>query len=169
MNDLSDITYIEGILPKEYGADAVEIPGAAAVLESLDKAGARWGVVTSGTCALVDGWIQALKLTRPDVVVTAEDVERGKPEPQCYLLGRSRIGLDESKTNILVLEDAPSGIRAAKAAGFKVLALCTTHTPAQVRECEADWIVQDLRSISINGVVDGKIQVEIRDALGGGG
>lgn len=161
---MTDVRHIEGLIPKEYGEDATEVPGAGALLESLDKAGARWGVVTSGTCGLVDGWIQVLGLTRPRVIVTAEDVERGKPDPQCYLLGRSKIGLDdESFTDILVLEDAPAGIRAGKAAGFQVLGVCTTHSPAQVRESGADWVVEDLRSVSVKGVVDGgKIQIEIR-------
>lgn len=65
----------------------------------------------------------------------------------------------------MVLEDAPSGIRAGKAAGFKVIALTTTHTLEQCREAGADWIVEDLRSISVKGVEDGKLQLEIRNAF----
>lgn len=125
-------------------------------------------MVTSGTRDLIDGWIQVLKLTRPQVVVTAEDVERGKPDPQCYLLGRSEIGIADSEegTEILVVEDAPSGIRAGKAAGLKVLALTTTHTQEQVRESGADWIVKDLRSVAIKGKTeDGKVQIEIGNTL----
>lgn len=64
-----------------------------------------------------------------------------------------------------MLEDAPSGIKAGKAAGFKVLALTTTHTLEQVRDAGADWIVEDLRSVSVRGVEGGRMQLEIRNAF----
>lgn len=158
------MNYIEGRIPKEYGSDAVEIPGARQLLTELEETGARWGVVTSGTRSLIDGWLGVLKLTHPEYLVVAEDVEQGKPDPRCYLLGRKRLGIEDS-TAIAVLEDAPSGIKAGKAAGFKVIALTTTHSLAQVQEAGADWIVRDLRSISVKGVVDGQLQLEIRNAF----
>lgn len=130
----------------------------------MEKSGARWGVVTSGTRALVDGWLDVLKLTHPEYLVVAEDVELGKPDPRCYFLGRKRLGIEDS-TEIAVLEDAPSGVKAGKAAGFKVVALTTTHSLAQLQEAGADWIVEDLRSISVRGVVDGQLQLEIRNAF----
>lgn len=158
-----DVGYIEGRIPREYGSDAVEIAGARQFLTTLDKTGARWGVVTSGTRALVDGWLGVLKLTHPEYLVVAEDVELGKPDPRCYLLGRERLGLGDS-TSIAVLEDAPSGIKAGKAAGFKVIALTTTHSLPQLQEAGADWIVEDLNSVVVKGVEDGKLQLEIRNA-----
>ncbi|BAE64165.1 unnamed protein product [Aspergillus oryzae RIB40] len=133
------------------------------LLSQLDDAGACWGVVTSGTRALVDGWLGVMNLTHPKMLVVAEDVELGKPDPRCYLLGRKRLGLEHS-SSLVVLEDAPSGIRAGKAAGFKVIALTTTHSLEQLQEAGADWIVEDLRSLSVKGVVDGRILLEIRDA-----
>ncbi|PYH92177.1 HAD-like protein [Aspergillus ellipticus CBS 707.79] len=158
------VSYVEGRIPKDYGSDAVEIPGARYFMSALDDAGARWGVVTSGTRALVDGWLGVLNLAHPKVLVVAEDVELGKPDPRCYLLGRTRLGLEHSSA-LVVLEDAPSGIKAGKAAGFKVIALTTTHSLAQLQEAGADWIIEDLRSISIKGVVDGQMQLEIRNAF----
>ncbi|KAB8220286.1 HAD-like domain-containing protein [Aspergillus novoparasiticus] len=157
------VSSIEGRIPKEFGSDAVEIPGARYLLSQLDDAGACWGVVTSGTRALIDGWLGVMNLTHPKMLVVAEDVELGKPDPRCYLLGRKRLGLEHS-SSLVVLEDAPSGIRAGKAAGFKVIALTTTHSLAQLQEAGADWIVEDLRSLSVKGVVNGRIQLEIRDA-----
>lgn len=159
----TDVSFIEGRIPKEYGSDAVEIPGARQLLTALEKTGASWGVVTSGTRALVDGWLNVLKLTHPEKLVVAEDVELGKPDPRCYLLGRTQLGIENS-SSIAVLEDAPSGIKAGKAAGFKVIALTTTHSLAQLQDAGADWIVEDLRSISVKAVVDGQIQLEIRNA-----
>jgi glycerol 3-phosphatase-1 len=158
-----DVSYVEGRIPKDFGSDAVEIPGARYFLSQLEDAGACWGVVTSGTRALIDGWLGILGLTHPKMLVVAEDVESGKPDPRCYLLGRKRLGLEHS-SSLVVLEDAPSGIRAGKAAGFKVIALTTTHSLAQLQEAGADWIVEDLRSVSVKDVVDGRIELEIRNA-----
>lgn len=166
----TDVSYIEGLLPQQYGSDAIEIPGARDLLAALEESGATWGVVTSGTRALIGGWLDILRLTHPRVLVVAEDVELGKPDPRCYLLGCSRLGLQDnssssSSSGIVVLEDAPSGIKAGKAAGFKVLALTTTHTLEQVRDAGADWIVEDLRSVSVRGVEGGRVQLEIRNAF----
>ncbi|KAL2803309.1 HAD-like domain-containing protein [Aspergillus granulosus] len=157
------VSYVEGLIPKEYGSDAVEIPGGRAILSALEESGAPWGVVTSGTRALIDGWLGVLKLTHPEVLVTAEDVELGKPDPRCYLLGRKKLNLEHS-SSLVVLEDAPSGIRAGKAAGFTVVALTTTHKLEQLQEAGADVIVEDLRSISVKNV-DGRVQLEIRNAF----
>lgn len=159
-----DISHQEGLIPKEYGQNAVEIPGARKLLNSLEAVNAPWAVVTSGTRALLTGWIEVLKLAHPRCVVVAEDVEEGKPHPDCYLLGRQRLGLRED-AHMIVIEDAPSGVRAGKAAGFKVIALTTTHTIGQVQEAGADWIVQDLRSVALKSFADGVVQIEISNAL----
>lgn len=157
------VNFIEGRIPQEYGSDAKEIPGGRDMLAALQSSGAKWGVVTSGTRALIDGWLNVLGLPHPEMLVVAEDVELGKPDPRCYLLGRKKLGIESS--SVLVLEDAPSGIKAGKAAGFKVIALATTHKLEQLKEAGADWIVEDLRSVSVKGVVDGRVQIEIQNAL----
>lgn len=155
---------MEGRIPKEFGGDAVEIPGARKLLEKLDDLEAPWAVVTSGTRALVSGWLDVLKLAEPKTMVVAEDVENGKPDPACYLLGRSRLGLLD-RSDLVVVEDAPSGIKAGKAAGLKVIGLATTHTIDQVRDAGADWILQDLRCVSIKHVQNGRVEVEIVNSL----
>lgn len=157
------VSKIEGRIPYEYGSDAVEIPGARDTLRALDEAGAPWAVVTSGTKPLVDGWLDVLKLAHPKHLVTAESVEIGKPDPTCYHLGRSRLGFGEG-ASMLVVEDAPSGIKAGKAAGFKVLALATTHKLEQLKDAGADWIVEDLRSLKLVKC-NGQVEVEIRNTL----
>ncbi|KAJ5714007.1 HAD-superfamily hydrolase subfamily IA variant 3 [Penicillium malachiteum] len=158
------VNFVEGLIPKKYGSDAVEIPGGRDLLAALEDSGAKWGVVTSGTSALIDGWLGVMKLARPKILVVAQDVELGKPDPRCYLLGRKKLGIEES-TNIVVFEDAPSGIKAGKAAGFKVIALTTTHALEKLQAAGADWIVEDLRSVSVKGVVDGRVQIEIANAF----
>jgi glycerol 3-phosphatase-1 len=158
------ISHMEGLIPREFGRDATEIPGARKFLASLDDVNVPWAVVTSGTRALIDGWVEVMKLTLPKHMVVAEDVENGKPDPSCYLLGRSRLGL-ENASNILVVEDAPSGIRAGKAAGFKVIGLVTTHSLQQVRDAGADWIVRDLRDVAVKGTGGEIVEIEITNAF----
>ena len=160
------ISYMEGLIPREFGQDAVEIPGARPLLDSLEEVSAPWAVCTSGTKALVDGWIDVMKLARPDKLVVAEDVENGKPNPDCYLLGRSKLGLGEDAP-MLVIEDAPSGVKAGKAAGFKVLGMATTHDIKRVKDAGADWIVKDLSSVGLKSYDKStqKIEIEIRNAL----
>lgn len=165
-----DVSEIEGALPRKYGSDAVEIPGARALIKKLVDSNAPWAVVTSGTRALVEGWLAVLTLSHPKYLVVAEDVEQGKPNPQCYLLGRKKLsndlGFAPDSTNMLVVEDAPSGIKAGKAAGFKVLAVETTHTIQQLKDAGADWIVKDLRSVDFKSWTEGqKVEIEIRDTL----
>jgi len=138
---------MEATLPRLYGGDATEIPGARSLLDPLIKAKTNWAIVTSGTLPLVTGWLGVLSLPRPEVLVTAESVQDGKPDPTCYLLGRQRAGLHEPEKRILVLEDSPAGIRAGKAAGCKVIGLVTSHTVEQVVAAEPDWVVKDLESV----------------------
>ena len=97
-----------------------------------------------------------MSLPQPPKSVVAEDVEKGKPEPECYTLGRRRIGLGEEARatgdggpRLLVVEDAPSGVRAGRAAGCAVVALATTHTVASLQTAGADWIVRDLQTLRL--------------------
>lgn len=156
---------MEGLLPKLYGDDATEIPGARALLKDIGARGIPWAIVTSGTMPLVSGWLKRLSLPTPEHLVTAEAVEHGKPDPACYLLGRERLGLSGDEKSVLVLEDSPAGIRAGKAAGCKVLGLVTSHTAEQVKGAEPDWIVRDLDSVRVVGSKNGLVTLEFRDGL----
>ncbi|KAF2842429.1 glycerol-3-phosphate phosphatase-like protein [Patellaria atrata CBS 101060] len=160
------VKYQEGLIPKEFGADAVELPGSRSLLNQLEEAGAPWAIVTSGTTSLVTGWLDILKLAHPKHLVSAEDVPRGKPDPACYLLGKKKLNLPDDG-EVLVFEDAPSGIKAGKAAGFKVVAVATSHAIESLKEAGADWILRDLSSVTMTEW-DSKTQevrIEIRNAL----
>lgn len=163
----ADISEKEGLIPRLYGKDAVEIPGARPLLDQLDASNVPWAIVTSGTRALVAGWINVLKLAPPKHLVVAEDVENGKPDPACYLLGQKRLSLGESRGKLVVVEDAPSGIRAGKAAGFMVIGLATSHTPDQVRNAGADWTVKDLQSVKLKAFENGVAKIAIKNGLVG--
>ncbi|KAL9074602.1 MAG: hypothetical protein Q9161_002195 [Pseudevernia consocians] len=145
------VQQIESLIPPLYGSTAREIPGARPLLESLREANAPWALVTSCTRALVTGWLDLLDLPAPPVSVAAEDVAAGKPDPACYRLGRERIGLGAEGARVLVVEDAPAGVRAGKGAGCAVLGLATTHGVEALRDAGADWVVEDLSCVKVGG------------------
>ena len=157
---------MDDLLTKLHGEAAVEIPGAKALIDSLTTAHASWAIVTSGTMTLVLGWLDVLKLSPPDSLVTAESVEHGKPDPACYRLGREKLKLG-ANARAVVLEDSPAGIQAGKAAGCKVIALVTTHPLEQVLAAKPDWVLQDLRSVKMVDCVAGVVTLEISNALTG--
>lgn len=161
-NPSPDVCKVEGLIPTLYGADATEIPGARSLCASLSSTNppVPWAIVTSGTSPLANGWLRILKLPTPAHFVTAESVANGKPDPQGYLMGAESLKLDPK--GLLVLEDSPAGIKAGKAAGCRVLGVATTHTAREVKEAGADWVVEDLRSVSVARVgKDGSVVLEI--------
>lgn len=104
-------------------AGVVAIPGAVTFLQSLPAH--CWAVVTSAPKALALRRMQAAGLVPPAVMVTAEDVTNGKPDPAGYLLGARRLGVPIGEC--LVFEDASVGIRAGEAAGADVVVVTSTH------------------------------------------
>jgi sugar-phosphatase len=124
-------------------ASVVVMPGAVALLRSLPAD--RWGIVTSGGRVLATTRIRVLGLPEPKVLVTADDVVRGKPDPLPYLEGARLLGMDPK--DCLVFEDAPAGIRAAKGAGMTVVSLPTTYPAAELRE--ADYHVTGLDKVRV--------------------
>ncbi|HWL68920.1 MAG TPA: HAD-IA family hydrolase [Geminicoccus sp.] len=105
-------------------ADVHAIEGAAAFLQALPPG--RWTIVTSSPLPLARRRLEAAGLTAPQRMVTAEDITRGKPAPDGFLLAAERLGV--SARECLVFEDAPAGIEAAEASGAAVAVVTTTHT-----------------------------------------
>jgi glycerol 3-phosphatase-1 len=155
-----DVRRAEGNVPKVYGSDGKEIPGAKHLLGCLVAGGAPWGIVTSGTRPLVTGWLDVLGIPVPANIVTAEDVVNGKPDPACYLLGKEKIGLGDSSGEILVFEDAPAGIKAGKAAGCKVIGVLSSHTKEEIIEAGADWVVADLTHVRVIECSEKGVKIE---------
>jgi sugar-phosphatase len=120
------------------GIHAIE--GAAAFLASLPPR--SWAIVTSSPRALALRRIEAAGIPLPGALVTAEDVSRGKPAPDCFLLGAERLGADPQ--DCLVFEDAVPGIQAAEAAGTKVVVITATH---QHRMATSHPAILDYRSV----------------------
>jgi sugar-phosphatase len=120
------------------------LPGAAEALAAL--APDHCAIATSCSTPLAEVRIEATGLRVPRVVVTADDVERGKPHPDPFLLAAERLGVDAAEC--LVVEDAPGGLTAARAAGCATLAVATT-TPRH--ELVADAIVENLADVAFSG------------------
>ena len=74
-------------------------------------------------------------LTVPSVLVSSDGLERGKPDPTCFLIAARRLGVEPNRC--VVIEDAPAGIRAGRDAGAKVVALRTTHADEELGDADA--------------------------------
>ena len=134
--------------------DIVVLPGAAEALASL--VGAKNAIATSCTIPLARARIAAAQLVPPSILVTADDVARGKPAPDPFLEAARRLQVDP--TRCLVVEDAPKGLEAAHAAGCFTLAVVTT-TPRD--QLDADAIVDDLSHVRFDATPTG---IRVRSA-----
>lgn len=121
----------------------LEVEGALELLGVLPEG--AWTVVTSGSRSLASGRMRHVGLPLPKRFVTADDVENGKPHPEAYLRGAEILGV--SPEACVVIEDAPAGVRSAKTAGMRVVAVATTHREEQLRE--ADVVVGALSGLHV--------------------
>jgi sugar-phosphatase len=110
----------------EDGDSVVAYPGAAELLAGSVPI----AIVTSGSTALATARLRGAGLEPPAVLITADSITRGKPDPEPFLLGAKALGVDPSRC--LVLEDAPPGIESGLAAGMSVVAFRTTHPDAEI-------------------------------------
>jgi mannitol-1-/sugar-/sorbitol-6-phosphatase len=120
-----------------------EIPGARELLEMLPSE--RWAVVTSGIRAVAEFRIWYTGLPMPSVMICAEDLSRGKPDPEGYLTAAMRIG--QPPKDCIVIEDAPAGIEAAHNAGMRAIAIAATYPAEQL--AAADLVVERLTDLSV--------------------
>jgi mannitol-1-/sugar-/sorbitol-6-phosphatase len=104
----------------------IALPGAHALFAGSDPV----AIVTSCTVPLAAARLRAAGLAVPDVLVTPERLSRGKPDPEGYLLAARELGA--APADCVVLEDAPAGIEAGRAAGMHVVGITTTHDPAEL-------------------------------------
>jgi sugar-phosphatase len=127
-------------------ADVVALPGALDLLQTISEA--RWTIVTSASRQLAEVRLRAAGLPVPKHLVTASDLQRGKPFPDPYLKGAEVLGI--SLTDCVVAEDAATGVRSGKSAGARVLGLRTTSMEAELLAAGADWIADDLSALSLD-------------------
>ncbi|MDR0358679.1 MAG: HAD-IA family hydrolase [bacterium] len=124
------------------GASVIALPGAREVTRNLPPG--RWAVVTSSARALAEARLRGAGLYAP-LLVTADDVRHGKPDPEPFLLAAERLGVEPSRC--VVFEDAPTGITAARAAGMRTVAVVTTYCRDDLH---ADVVITELRDVAVS-------------------
>ena len=126
------------------------VDGAAALIRDLHAIGVRLAVGSSGPRANIDLVLRALGATdRIPVVVSGDDVTRGKPDPQVFTLSATRLGIPANRC--VVVEDAPVGIEAARAAGTRTVAVSIYH-PARTFT-GVDCVVDRLADLTADRLV----------------
>jgi sugar-phosphatase len=120
------------------------MPGAIELLHAIPEG--RWCVVTSRSRHSTYAVLQFAGIPTPKVIISADDVANGKPDPEPYLKGATALGI--FPTECLVVEDALAGIRSAHAAGMKVVGLSGTHGTEKLGE--ADAVVSALEQLSVS-------------------
>ncbi|KIJ20327.1 hypothetical protein PAXINDRAFT_96547 [Paxillus involutus ATCC 200175] len=139
------------------------LPGVRPIIDNLSparsKPNQRWTICTSATRVYATAALKAANIDAPDEFVTADDVERGKPHPDPYLMGAATCKV--SATDCVVVEDAPAGVTSGLDAGSKVIGLLTTHSREQMLKAGENareghfYLVQDLSSVSMMVTDDG--------------
>jgi sugar-phosphatase len=122
----------------------VLLPGAQSLLNSLPME--RWTIATSCTRPLAGVRLRVAGLPVPNRIITSSDVENGKPHPEPYQKAASILVF--SASDCIVIEDAPAGVRAGKAAGARVVGVTTTVDRRDLESAGADWIVANCASIT---------------------
>ena len=134
------------------------MPGARELLTQLDVQGIPWAIVTSGTIPIAHARHRAGQLPAPQHFITAEQVARGKPQPDAYLLGASSLGL--APQDCVVVEDAPAGLQSGLAAGCQVIAV---NVPGDTPELTlVDAVLSSLTQLVVTAETDG-VQIRIRN------
>lgn len=149
-----DIDPDEGVriieqLELEDTADLKVLPGVRKLLASIPHD--RWLIVTSATRNLLVGRLKAAGLPLPDRLISGDDVVNGKPDPEPYRRGAEILGMKPEEC--IVVEDAPSGVGAGRAAGCRVLGVLGTHSAEELHE--ASWVVPSLEGLSVSEGKDG--------------
>jgi sugar-phosphatase len=122
------------------------MPGARALLAILPAA--AWAIATSNSRRTAIMRLQHTSLPIPRVLITAEAVQQGKPHPEAYLSAAAQLGVEPR--HCVVVEDAPAGISAGRAAGMVVLALLGTHAAQQLRQ--AHMVIEQLAHLHVKAL-----------------
>jgi sugar-phosphatase len=130
-----------------------EVAGARLFLDSVPRG--RWAVVTSASGELARVRIECAGLPVPEVLISADRIERGKPDPEGFLLA-ARL-LKAAPERCLVIDDSPAGIQAGRAAGMRVLGMTTTFADADLG---CDLCVADFQNMSL--VLDANASLRVR-------
>jgi HAD superfamily hydrolase (TIGR01509 family) len=133
---------------QENFKDVKLIPGVEAFIAQVHAAGVKTGIATSASSYRTQRTLQLLNLQNGfAAVVTGDDVSTGKPDPAAYLLAAERMNLTADQ--LLVLEDAPSGVQAAKAAGMRCIGVSSNGRAGVLRQAGADQVIPNFVDLSL--------------------
>jgi sugar-phosphatase len=132
------------------------IPGAAELLASIP--GERWAIVTSGPHPVALARLRTAGLPVPRVLVTADRVKAGKPDPEGYRAAARTLGFPPARC--VVVEDAPAGVEAARRGGMPCIAVLTTHRAEELRD--ATVVSRELRDIVVESANGAGLVVSVR-------
>jgi len=138
---------------EELGIDL--LPGVIMLLDGLQKRGVKQAIGSSAPKGNLAAILQLTKsATYFDAVIGQEDTQKGKPDPQVFLLGAQRLGVPPERC--LVFEDAVAGVQAAKAGGMRCIAVRFVghHSSESLRDAGADRIVESLNDVSVDEVIE---------------
>ncbi|MHB1040093.1 MAG: HAD family hydrolase [Desulfobacteria bacterium] len=134
-------------------AGVTAYPGAVPLIETLSAAGTPLALCSGALRADIDPILARLGVARRfDAIVSADDVRRSKPDPESYALAFRRLAETYSSSltvpgKSVAVEDTPAGIRSAKGAGLRVLAVTNSYGTGEL--AEADWIVESLENVRV--------------------
>jgi sugar-phosphatase len=155
LNDLDELRWLEEMEVADKAGVSM-LDGVRPILESLPKK--YWTVVTSATDLIARSRMQHGGVPVPARIVSAEDVQLGKPHPEPYRMGAEILGL--APKDCLVIEDSASGAQAGHAAGCTVLATLFSHSMESLR-C-ADYIVRSLEDVQVRVPEDPDTPLTVR-------
>ncbi len=140
----------EGLYREILRAEGIEpLPGVVILLKELQAAGIPCAIGTSTPRANVECVLELTGLAGFFADIAAsEDVSRGKPDPEVFLKAAGKLGAEPAAC--VVIEDAQVGIRAARAAGMKAVAVTTTHPAEALAPESPDRIVASLEEVSVS-------------------
>jgi len=132
---------------RDEAGDVQTVVGLLGFLEELERAGVALGIASSGSRSRVSFLLDRLDLAKHfQVVVTGDEVKKGKPDPAVFLAAAQ--ALEEDPCNSLAFEDAVSGVESAKAAGMKCVGIAQPGRASALLDSGADDVVADFRSLS---------------------
>ena len=137
-DDLDDECALYDSSAEEYKI----MPGVEPLLLTLQKSAVPFGLVTSALPPKVSVMQESLSIANPFLtVVTADLISNGKPDPECYLLGAKKLGIDIEK--ILVFEDSVSGVTSAHRAGATVIGVNSPGIAPMLADAGAKVVIED--------------------------
>jgi sugar-phosphatase len=137
----------------------VDMPGARALLAALPST--AWAIATSNSRRTATMRLRHTGMPIPRVLISAESVQQGKPHPEVYLSAAEQLGVDPRRC--VVVEDAPAGVSAGRAAGMVVLALVGTHAARQLRQAHA--VIEQLAHLHVEALpalADARLRVHVQ-------